>query len=65
MYKEIESINFIFNRVILCIDLIFWYIKAMSFYRLLFTFGPKLLMIQNMVITKFNVQTNNTHNNFI
>ena len=57
---------FIFTRVILCIDLIFWYIKAMSFYRLLFTFGPKLLMIQNMVITKFKVENNNnTQNNFI
>ncbi len=57
--------HFILIRVILCIDLIFWYIKALSFYRLIFTFGPKLLMIQNMVITKFNVKTNNTQINFI
>ena len=47
--NSLELSHSIFIRVILCIDLIFWYIKALSYFRLLFYLGPKLLMIQNMV----------------
>lgn len=40
-------------RIILCIDIIFWFFKSLYAYTFLRNLGPKLFMIKQMVLLLF------------
>jgi hypothetical protein len=42
-------LNF-FNRIVLCIDLLIWYLRLLHVSIVFKSLGPKLVMIQKMVI---------------
>jgi hypothetical protein len=49
LYNNFKKHLKILYRVILCIDLVLWYLKSLSFYTVIRKIGPKLVMINKMV----------------
>ena len=50
MFKIKLNLIVDFKRLILCIDIILWYLKAMSFYTIIKNMGPKLVMINQLLV---------------